>query len=91
MRPRIRIDASTIFEIAERAIFIRSRANQDIDIEFNGYILEITEESTREDGRPAGTGSTQVRPAGVRAAVGAGKRGNARRAKGGRKANGGRP
>ncbi len=35
--------------------------------------------------RPAGAGRTVVRPAGVRAAVVARKRGNARRAKGGRK------
>ncbi len=42
-----------------------------------------------EDGRPAGAGRWRQRPAGVRAAVGARKRGNARGAKGGRKANGG--
>jgi len=51
-------------------------------------------ESTREDGRPAGAGrevtvarfARRARPAGVRAAVGAGKRGNACGAKGGREA-----
>ena len=45
-------------------------------------------ESTREDGRPAGAGRAAVaaRPAGVRAAIGAEKRGNAGGAKGGRKA-----
>ena len=52
-------------------------------------------QGTREDGRPAGAGrkfmvaticAGRVRPAGVRAAVGAEKRGNARRAKGGREA-----
>ena len=52
-------------------------------------------QGTREDGRPAGAGrefmvaticAGRARPAGVRAAVGAEKRGNARRAKGGREA-----
>jgi hypothetical protein len=51
-------------------------------------------ESTCEDGRPAGAGrevtvaryARRARPAGVRAAVGAGKRGNACGAKGGREA-----
>ena len=52
-------------------------------------------ECTREDGRPAGAGrefmvaesARRTRPAGVRAAIGAEKWGNARGAKGGRKAD----
>jgi hypothetical protein len=54
-------------------------------------------EGTREDGRPAGTGgefrtadsTLEDRPVGVRAAIVAGMRGNARGAKGGRKAEAG--
>ena len=47
--------------------------------------------SAREDGRPDGTDHRQRCPSGVRAAVGAGKPGNAGGAKGGRKADGTKP
>jgi hypothetical protein len=51
----------------------------------------LQRERAREDGRPAGTELRPKRgPAGVRAAIVVKKRGNARGAKGGRKANGGR-
>ena len=45
----------------------------------------------REDGRPVGAGSRKRLPAGVRAAIGAEKRGNARGAKDGREVNRPRP
>ncbi len=48
MKPRIRIEANSIFDLAERALFIRARANQDIHIEFNGYLIEVNESSSRE-------------------------------------------
>jgi hypothetical protein len=48
-------------------------------------------ECTREDGRPGGIDRWQQCPSGVRAAIVAKKRGNARGAKGGRKAEVRRP
>ena len=49
MKPRIIIDADNIFEVAERAYTICTRAKQDFQIEFNGYILEIAKKSSRDD------------------------------------------
>ena len=49
MKRRVRLEGQSIFEVAERAILLRSRVDEDFVVEFNGQVISVSEESSRDE------------------------------------------